>query len=196
MHLFFDVETTGLPKHWGAPVQQVENWPRVVQLGWLRYDNDGKLASEHSRIIRPEGFRIPEKVAAIHGITTERALKEGEPLDDVLSDFTSDLDQAGLLIAHNLDFDRNILGAELYRQKLHERFLRMPGICTMKDAKDHCRIPGRAGYKWPKLEELHRYLFDESFDGAHDALIDTRACARCFFELHKRGAFTKVRTFY
>tara|TARA_B110000908_G_C9962776_1_gene317636 strand:+ start:106 stop:219 length:114 start_codon:yes stop_codon:yes gene_type:complete len=33
--LFFDTETTGLPKDFNAPIEEVENWPRLVQLGYL-----------------------------------------------------------------------------------------------------------------------------------------------------------------
>jgi len=41
------------------------------------------------------------------------------------------------------------------------------------------RIPGKfKDFKWPKLIESYQFLFNESFDGAHDALADVRACAR------------------
>jgi hypothetical protein len=43
MLLFFDTETTGLPKYWKAPVTDTENWPRMVQLAWLLYDSEGNL---------------------------------------------------------------------------------------------------------------------------------------------------------
>ena len=56
----------------------------------------------------------------------------------------------------------------------------------MLSATDYCQLPGRYGFKWPTLQELHSTLFNESFDGAHDALSDVRACARCFFELKFR----------
>ncbi|KAF0237889.1 MAG: DNA polymerase III subunit [Prolixibacteraceae bacterium] len=41
MYLFFDTETTGLPKNWKAPVTDLNNWPRLVQLAYLLYDSDG-----------------------------------------------------------------------------------------------------------------------------------------------------------
>jgi hypothetical protein len=41
--LFFDTETSGLPKNWNAPVEQIENWPRLVQIAWQIYDLQGKL---------------------------------------------------------------------------------------------------------------------------------------------------------
>ena len=42
MYLFFDTETTGLPKNWKAPVTDIDNWPRMIQIGWLLSDENGK----------------------------------------------------------------------------------------------------------------------------------------------------------
>jgi hypothetical protein len=49
----------------------------------------------------------------------------------------------------------------------------------------YCQLqPMRNGfYKWPKLAELHYKLFKTYFEEAHDASIDIKATARCFFEL-------------
>lgn len=38
MYLFFDTETTGLPKSWKAPVTDLNNWPRMIQLAFLPFD--------------------------------------------------------------------------------------------------------------------------------------------------------------
>ena len=38
MYLIFDTETTGAPKNWKAPVSDVDNWRRLVQIAWLQYD--------------------------------------------------------------------------------------------------------------------------------------------------------------
>jgi len=42
MYLFFDTETTGLPRNWNAPVHNTQNWPRMVQIAWIIYDDGGK----------------------------------------------------------------------------------------------------------------------------------------------------------
>ena len=42
MYLLFDTETTGLPKNWKAPVTDVDNWPRLVQIAWLTYEDYAK----------------------------------------------------------------------------------------------------------------------------------------------------------
>ena len=38
---FFDTETTGLPRDWNAPLRDLDNWPRLVQLAWLLCDEAG-----------------------------------------------------------------------------------------------------------------------------------------------------------
>ncbi len=37
-YVFFDTETTGLPLNWKAPVTELENWPRLIQLAYIVYN--------------------------------------------------------------------------------------------------------------------------------------------------------------
>lgn len=187
MYLFFDTETTGLPKSWKAPIEELANWPRLVQLAWLFMDENGKEIAGKNQIIKPEGFVIPEVASNVHGISTERAMSEGIPLIEALGDFAQVLEDTKLIVAHNISFDEKIMGAEFLRKEIASELFNRAKICTMHKSTDFCKIEGPYGYKWPKLMELHHRLFDEGFDGAHDALVDVRACARCFFELQKRG---------
>ena len=39
------------------------------------------------------------------------------------------------------------------------RLFERPGLCTMKTTTDLLRLPGPYGFKWPKLDELHAFLF-------------------------------------
>jgi DNA polymerase III subunit epsilon len=187
MFLFFDTETTGLPKNWRATVHDIDNWPRVVQLAWQFYDEVGNVIIEANRIIKPVGFIIPTQASDVHGITTEIALKEGIDLREALLEFADILSVAQYLIAHNISFDENVTGAEFLRTQLPLELFSLPKYDTMKASTDYCKIPGNYGFKFPNLTELHNCLFQEGFEGAHDALADVRACARCFFELRKRG---------
>lgn len=189
MYLFFDTETTGLPKNWQAPAHDTDNWPRMVQLAWVATNDNGEVLSGQNYIIKPEGFLIPKEASIVHGITTERALTEGIDLHNALQEFSDSLSGSEMLIAHNINFDIKIIGAEFYRKRIENSLDDIDKFCTMQTATDYCRIPhinGR-GFKWPKLTELHIKLFDEGFDGAHDALADVKACARCFFEMKERG---------
>lgn len=187
MFLIFDTETTGLPKDWNAPVENIDNWPRLVQLAWLLYDKKENKIAQGNRIIKPEGFTIPEESARVHGINTERALKEGISLINALEEFEEDMARADFLVAHNMNFDEKIVGAEFLRNNIKNDFFQKKRICTMISSIDFCQIPGSnsGGYKWPRLSELHIKLFGKDFEDAHDAFVDTSACARCFFELKK-----------
>ena len=101
-----------------------------------------------------------------------------------------DISQAVTLIAHNMQFDEKILGAEFLRMGCLNRLDGKAKKCTMQASTDYCKIPGPYGNKWPKLEELHKKLFRENFDNAHSALADVRACSRCYFELRRIGVMT------
>jgi DNA polymerase III subunit epsilon len=187
MYIIFDTETTGLPRDWKAPVSQVDNWPRLVQLGWMLFDANKALVSEANLIVLPQGFTIPLQASKIHGITQARALAEGLPMAEVLAQFQAALASAQVLIAHNLDYDEKVMGAEFIRAKLPNLFAGKQSYCTKTKATDFCQLPGKYGYKWPTLDELHRKLFDGGFEDAHNALGDVRATARCYFELQARG---------
>jgi DNA polymerase III subunit epsilon len=186
MYLFFDTETTGLPRDWRAPVTALSNWPRLVQLAWLLYEKDGKLLSDGNYIIRPDGFTIPTAASSIHGITTEKALAHGAELQKVLQDFVKLLMTSKYLVAHNMSFDENIVGAELLRTGMKNHLDAKKKICTMKETTHYCGIDGPYGKKWPKLTELHNKVFGENFPDAHDASIDIKITAKCFWELRKR----------
>ena len=189
MYLFFDTETTGLPKNYQAPLDDFLNWPRVVQIAWSLYDEMGNHWESYSYIIKPNGFVIPEEVARIHRISQERALREGVDLKIALEHFLRDAHSASYLVAHNIDFDEKIVGSELLREKLGPNpFIGNNKIDTMKSSVDFCKISnGRGSYKWPNLAELYRILFSAEFPDAHDAMVDVSACAKCFFELKIRG---------
>jgi DNA polymerase III subunit epsilon len=190
--LFFDTETTGLPENYSAPPHDSENWPRIVQLAWSLQKRGAAVEApgfSGNYIVRPRGWEIPVESSAIHGITQERANNEGWPITAVLASFSKAVDAADLIVAHNLDFDRAIVAAEYYRAHQGMALWHLwhkEGFCTMKRSTHICQIPGPKGFKWPKLAELHEHLFNEGFDGAHDAANDIAATARCYWELTKQ----------
>jgi len=186
MYLFFDTETTGLPKRWDVPAKDLENWPRLVQIAWIFLDKNGNEISSESKIIKPEGFIIPEESSKVHGITTQIALKKGDDLKKILLEYLEMTNKSKYLIAHNMSFDEKIIEAEFIRKKISNSLFQPEKICTKEIATEFCQIPGAYGFKWPTLSELHIKLFGNDFEDAHDALVDVKACARCFFELKKK----------
>ena len=187
MYLFFDTETTGLPRNYKAPVTDLNNWPRLVQLAFLFYDTDGNIISGGDFIIKPDGFTIPKDASRIHGISTERALEEGVPVSVVLEQFDSLISQTNYLVAHNISFDEKIIGAEFLRMGMKNSIASKKKICTMNNTTNFCAIHGPYGYKWPKLSELHYKLFKKDFEEAHNAAVDIEITAKCFWELRRMG---------
>ena len=191
-YLFFDTETTGVPKDYKAPPSVVDNWPRIVQLSWILQDERENVLSEGNFIVKPEGFEIPEEAANVHKITTDIALEQGQPLKKVMRHFTTALQLANVVVGHNIHFDASVVGAEFYRLCGQNCLEAWPLMDTMKPLTEFCAIPNKwnNGYKWPTLQELHMKLFESEFDGAHDASADVKATARCFWELKKNGVIT------
>lgn len=185
MYLFFDTETTGVPRNWKAPVTDLNNWPRLVQLAWLLYDTKGNKVSDREYIIKPSGFTIPTDASKVHGITNEKANEEGNSLSIVLQEFEALIKQVSYLVAHNMSFDEKIVGAELLRNNMINSVASKNKICTMEKTTNYCAISSPYGYKWPKLSELHYKLFNSAYNEAHNAAIDIKVTAKCFWELKK-----------
>ncbi|MEQ8925902.1 MAG: DNA polymerase III subunit alpha, partial [Fulvivirga sp.] len=190
MYIIFDTETTGLPHSYSAPITDLENWPRLVQLAWQLHDSTGKLINRGNFIVKPEGFTIPFNSEKIHGISTKRALEEGHDLKEVLATFQKDMDQAKVVVGHNIDFDNRIIGTEYVRteqEDLGNALLEKEKIDTSEVSKEFCQLQGGIGgkLKSPKLIELHEKLFGVGFNDAHDAAYDVDATAKCFFGLIK-----------
>lgn len=189
MYLIFDTETTGLPKKWDAPITDLENWPRVIQIAWQLHDQWGKLLEQKEFLIRPDDFDIPYDSEKVHGISTALAQKKGIELDEALAHFNEAIEQSYFIVGQNVSFDLNVTGAEFLRRNIESELTEKPVLdtCTEKTAQ-LCQLPGGKGgaYKLPNLSELHEFLFDEKFQEAHNASADVEATTRCFLELIRR----------
>ena len=186
MYLIFDTETTGLPKRWDAPLSDSENWPRCIQIAWQIHDAKGEMVAHEDYLIQPDGFTIPFDSEQVHGISTALAEEQGIPLEEVLKKFHTALNQVDYVVGHNVSFDRNIMGAEYLRSGLTDALAgkAIVDTCTEETAS-LCQLPGGRGgkFKLPTLSELYHFLFQESFEEAHNATADVEATSRAFLEL-------------
>ena len=190
MYIIFDTETTGLPKRWNAPLTDSENWPRCIQIAWQVHADSGELLSHEDYLIQPNGFTVPYDAEQIHGISTAFAEQQGRLLDEVLTLFSTALEQAEYVGGHNVTFDLNIMGAEFLRLGDHNPLEEAQVIdtCTEETAQ-LCQLPGGRGgkFKLPTLTELYIHLFGAGFGEAHNATADVEATTRCFLELLRKG---------
>ena len=193
MYLIFDTETTGLPKRWNAPITDIDNWPRCIQIAWQLHDALGNCIEHQDYLIRPDGFNIPYDAEKIHGISTELASEQGLALAEVLELFNIALSKTTFVVGQNLGFDLNIMGCEFHRLQVASSLSDLPVLdtCTEKTASMCQILGGRGGkFKLPTLTELHQFLFHKPFGEAHNATADVEATTRCFLELIRRKEFT------
>ena len=191
--LVFDIETTGLPKDMKGDIKDSSNWPHIVQLSWLVYDDAIKsIVSLHDHIIKlSDNKQIPIESTNIHGITNEKMLNEGVSINLILPIFLKDFKDCQILVAHNIKFDINIIQAELFRNfkinplQDHNKI----EYCTMKYGKSITKIWKQSKYydglylKPPRLSELHEKLFATTPTNLHNSMVDVWACFRCFHHM-------------
>ena len=117
--MIFDTETTGLPPK-NRQCMDPAQWPHIVQLSYLIYDTDADKIQDFKDVIISLGTHIPlpDEAIAIHGITRELSLSKGVDIRIALFDFKTALMQCGKCVAHNLEFDTNMLQMEARRNQM------------------------------------------------------------------------------
>jgi len=192
--LFYDTETTGLPL-FSEPSEDPRQ-PHIVQLAAVLVDLDTReIVSSMDVIVRPDGWEIPQEVAAIHGITTETALEFGIAEGQAVALFTS-LWNERTRIGHNEAFDARVIriaqmrtrcygiselaawkgGSAECTAKLSTPIVKCPPTAKMKAA-------GRFHYKTPTLAEAHQHFLGCPLENAHSAMADVLGCMRVYFAI-------------
>jgi len=181
MILFFDTETTGLVKNWNNPLD--DRNPDLVQIGLTVCTDDGRSVFTYGSLVTPYyDHEIEQGALEAHGISREMCEKSGISIKDVTNIFCKCVSNCGLVVAHNIKFDKLILDKTL------SSLIEWPEMyCTMLESTNVCKIQNARGYKWPKLSEAYEYFFHEKLKDAHDALTDVMACKRVYFEGLKNG---------
>ena len=186
--LLLDCETAGLPKDWSARSSDFAAWPRLVQLGWAVADANRHVVSSDTALVRPDGFEIPVDAVKVHGITTERATRDGRPIVEVLAELTVAYADCGQVVAHNARFDRKVLEAEYLRVSMSIPWDRDRWQCSMFGTVKLCGLRQKNGSgKFPRIDELYRRLFrklPESLE--HDAGNHVGMLVECWQELKRR----------
>lgn len=197
--LFYDTETTGLPL-FEQPSEHPDQ-PHIVQIAALLVDLDTRQTiSSMDVIVRPNGWIIPDEVAAVHGITTDHAMAVGVEEKTAMDLFLALWKGPGILrIAHNEQFDARIVRIAL------KRFFDQPdevlpksdvwksgtAACTARLATPICALPPtekmkaakRFHHKTPNLTEAYRHFTGKELENAHSAMADVLACRDVYFAI-------------
>jgi DNA polymerase III subunit epsilon len=191
--LVFDTETTGLiPKN----PKSLTDWPHIVQLSCLFINLDKLDEMYVDNYIIKTTVDIPEETSNIHGITNEISKEKGINIRDALLRFAYFLEEADVIVAHNLSFDKRIIEKEFERMDYPNCFnIKKHNIYdTMKEGKEMCNLvrTSKRGYtfiKFPKLTELYDILFKATADcveytNAHNAIFDVIMTLRCYLKMN------------
>jgi len=186
---FFDTETTGLPKRRNSnALESSDNWPNIVSVAWAVYEHNGSLVKKSYSLIKPDGWTIPEDSIRIHGITEDKAYVEGRNLEEVLLELKADLQASDTVVAHNMEFDKNVL-FHSYKWHLKQNPWHLwpeKEICTMVRAEPELKLPSRypsssKPYKSPTLTELYKATFDKEPTGQHNSMKDVEIMCEVYW---------------
>lgn len=200
--IVFDTETSGLPKSRIITPNTIHLWPFIVQFSYIMFDTDtNTILKSYDSIIKLKPYNvISEDSIEFHGITQEISAAKGINIDTVLFTFINDLNNADMIVAHNVEFDLNMIRVELLRLEQGALDLKLElelrkamfedqtnYYCTMRESVDLCKIEKENSrgtyYKFPTLTELHKHLFAVEPKHLHNSFHDILCTIRCFIKM-------------
>lgn len=207
--IFFDTETTGLPL-FKEPSEHPEQ-PHIVQLAATLVDMNTRIViASMDVIVRPEVWDIPADIAAIHGITQERAMDVGIS-ESLAVEMFMELWSQRLRIAHNEQFDARILRIALKRMNpeitgfpagkdISEIWKSGQAECTCLMATpivkapptEKMKVAGRFGYKSASLGESYLHFMGKPLENAHSAMADVQGCMAVYFAIKDQAEQLKA----
>lgn len=186
--VFLDTETTGLPSSGQYTDLSAYESARMWELAFTLVDDlhsvdpprsYSLLVNDFGAFPEAHPFPVPD-----HSTFTD----DGKPAEQVLRFFCSVLGPTTVLVGHNLAFDLGIIKSELHRLGLPTAPVdQCPLLCTMNLATDQLRLPGKYGYKWPKLDELHYHFFGRNPSTSHRAGPDVMTTILCWNAMLYKG---------
>lgn len=187
MKLFFDLETTGLPKQKSFdenfPPEDLDKYEsaRIIEIAIIIV-KDGKIYKTYTSLVKPSNFTtLSPKTTEITGITDKDILNEGKDFKVVLEEIKPLLKEATVINSYNINFDVNILQSEVFRindQEFLDYMKTKKTECTMQLAKKYFN----KNY-YLKLEKVYETLFKEDPKQDHRAFGDTILCKEVYYKM-------------
>jgi len=163
---------------------------RIIELGAYRI-YDGQIIAEFQTLLNPE-VPLPRFIAALTGIS-DQMLEPAPKFADIAAAW---LDFAGdaVLVAHNSDFDLQLLNREIERVFPGHR-MSNPELCTVNLARRLLR--NSTGHNLDALAEHFGFEITERHRAAGDARATARVLLCLLAQLQEHGVLTlaEARTF-
>lgn len=179
--LVLDTETSGLPKKWDVPFDAKNNWPHVLQIAWIIFDKAGNQVKKENHYLKPGKFNITKASLKVHKLDKEFLMHHGKDRKSVFKKFSADIRKYHpLIIAHFVELDYNMVGAEYYRLGLSNPLQKSNLFCTLKASAPYVKNPA---LEFLKLGVFYKTLFKKKPTQLHNALVDAQLTAEIFFHL-------------
>ncbi|UKT65759.1 3'-5' exonuclease [Pedobacter mucosus] len=179
--LVIDTETSGLPKSWTAPYSKENNWPHILQIAWIIYNELGIEVKRENHYFRNNDIVIDKNSFKIHGITKEYLKSHGVEKDKIMMILNSDLIKyQPIIVGHFIELDYHMLNVEFYRIGKNDILKNYQFFCTMKASAPYVYNPTVSQLK---LNQFYAELFSEEPANLHNALSDAINTAKIFFHL-------------
>lgn len=173
--LVFDTETTGLLKPSAAGI---DGQPYITEFYGVVIDGDFQILREFESLVKPP-FPIPPEITRITHIDDAK-VKDAPSFGEIAEDLFELFDGTTEMVAHNLAYDKAMVGNELIRQGCKE--FPFPPIETCTVQKSMSLEQRRVN-----LGRLHELLLGKPFKDAHRAKSDVHALVRCYHQMRERG---------
>jgi DNA polymerase III epsilon subunit-like protein len=184
---------------WNAE-EYIESCPYLLQLSYIVYDMEltrvTKIFNKYCGSIDSTIF-ISEFASNVHHIThafLDNEVPESKMnIQDMLEECVADMRECDIAVGHNVLFDRNILVAELVRNRMHYLLPHLmvsydacTFACTMGLTKDVVAARNKkGGRKMPSLLEsfVFFYPMEINEECLHNALYDTVLCLLVYLKV-------------
>lgn len=176
--LILDIETTGFLNAGG----------KIVEIGIVELDLEtGESKIVFDEVCHEDGITLDEVqnswIVKNSDLTVE-AIRHSRNLSKMKIEIQTILDSCkGGATAYNNAFDFGFMESRgfFFHKKLD---------CPMKLATNVCKIPGKRGYKWPKVQEAWDFFYGETdYIEKHRGADDAKHEAAIVYELYKMGIF-------
>lgn len=200
----FDLETTGLYKK-NLPLNDPAQ-PHIVACSALQVRADDLFVQQSmSKIVFPSQWdwddspESEDRAFQVHKLTVDYCEQFGRPEEQVLNELLELWNNVETtIIAHNLDFDRNVVACAIARHKdsvaLLNDWISAPGFCTMRESKNIIKAQTRPNAKGvtrlknPNLPEAYHFFTGEDISAHHSANRDAVAALQIWAGLREYNA--------
>lgn len=181
-YIFFDLEATGLPINYDY------SHLNIIEIAWVITDNKFNIINKFNYFINGD-FIITDFIQNLTGISKQLTINKGYSLNNILNLFFHDLKNCDILIAHNINYDYNLLKSEIKKlinlndniiTNYHLNLLNNTfQLCSLYIFKNEFNLNKLIITNY-KLNSIYHYLIRNDTIQTHRALDDVIMIIDCF----------------